>query len=160
VVRGFSRGGRWSHLFNRIAFWLFLVAFGVPLIADVGIAALHQVNGDDGDCRIVSVIDGDTVSMWCAGQGISRVRLTGFDTPEKFSPQCMSEVIAAERATWALRRIVYSATALRYVTTGTDKYGRRLRAIYIDGKPLASLMIAAGHARANKGERRLGWCDR
>ncbi len=159
MVRGFSRGGMWSHLFNRIAFWLFLLAFGVPLFVDLGIAALHQVKGADGDCRIVSVIDGDTVSMWCAGQGISRVRLTGFDTPEKFSPRCLAEVIAAERATWALRRIVYSATALRYVSAGADKYGRSLRAIDVDGKSLASLMIVAGHARPNSGERRLGWCD-
>jgi endonuclease YncB( thermonuclease family) len=138
---------------------MILLAFGVPAVADLGNATLHRVNGANGDCRILSIIDGDTVSMWCAAQGLVRVRLTGFDTPEKFSPQCFSEVIAAERATWALRKIVFSATTLRYVSAGNDKYGRSLRALDIDGDPLARLMIDAGHARANHGEKRLGWCS-
>lgn len=131
---------------------------GLPLLADIASAAKRLASGGDDGCRIVNVIDGDTVTVWCGSGGIERARLTGFDTPEKFSPGCVSELLAAERATWALRWMVFSADKVAVVTEGRDRYDRLLAAMILDGTPLHRLMIRDGHARAYDGGRRGSWC--
>lgn len=109
-------------------------------------------------CRVARVIDGDTLSLWCPGRGIERVRLLGFDTPELTSPGCPAEFAAALAATWHLRRLLLGAEVLSVRLGGLDRYGRRLATLGLDGQPLAQAMIAAGHARPYGGAARGGWC--
>lgn len=109
-------------------------------------------------CRVTSVVDGDTVRVYCPGRGVESARLTGFDAPEVFSPRCPGELWAGTRATWALQRRVWSADEVKIVLHGTDKYDRRLARLYLDGTDVARLMIEAGHARPYRGGRRQGWC--
>lgn len=130
----------------------------LPIVADGTLAVAKPFSTDGRPCRVLRVVDGDTVQMFCGGRGLFRARLTGFDAPELFSPKCMSERIAAFRAKWALRRIIFSAERMTLVFRGTDRYGRRLVAMMLDGRPVAARMIAAGHARAYAGGRRKGWC--
>lgn len=130
----------------------------LPGIADVTLAAVRPASVAGGSCRIYQVVDGDTVRMWCPARGNTSARLTGFDTPELFSPSCPSELIAAMRAKWALRLVLLRAGDVRLVREGTDRYGRALVAAFVDGEPLARRMIADGHARAYSGGLRKGWC--
>jgi micrococcal nuclease len=130
----------------------------LPLAADAVNAIARPVSGPNGTCRILSVIDGDTVSLWCEGQGVSRARLVGFDTPEMFSPRCPKEFIAAQQATWALRWMILRAHTLRLTPLGQDRYHRRLVSLMLDGQSVARRMIKAGHARAYSGGKRGGWC--
>lgn len=58
----------------------------VPTLADLVNAAMKPVASREGECRILRVIDGDTVSVICPGEGMVSARLLGFDTPEKYSP--------------------------------------------------------------------------
>ena len=46
----------------------------------------HGVTPDANGCRLVKVIDGDTLVLACDGFGVFRARLVGFDTPEIFTP--------------------------------------------------------------------------
>lgn len=128
----------------------------LPLLADVGVAAI-SARGTDG-CRVVSVTDGDTVRLWCPAHGLEKARLTGFDTPEAFSPKCASEFARATAATWYLRSLLIEADKISIRRGDTDRYGRRLVSMRIDGIPLSRLMIRAGHARAYNGGPRSGWC--
>lgn len=130
----------------------------LPLAADGVNAALRPLHGPEGSCRILSVIDGDTVLFWCPGQPAERLRLTGFDTPELFSPQCPSEYLAAEQAKWGLRAMLFAAQDTAFAPAGRDRYGRLLAAVTLDGVPLARRMIEAGLARAYDGGKRSGWC--
>ena len=130
----------------------------LPTLADGALAVARPAAATGAACRIYQVVDGDTVRMWCPGSGISKARLTGFDTPELFSPSCSSELAAAIRAKWALRLALLRADELRLVPEGGDRYGRALVAVFVDGAPLARAMIAAGHARAYAGGARQGWC--
>ncbi len=111
-----------------------------------------------GSCRVTSVVDGDTIRIYCPGRGFESARLTGFDTPEVFSPRCPGELWAGTRATWALQRRVWSADEVKIVLHGTDRYDRRLAKLFLDGADVARLMIEAGHARPYCGGRREGWC--
>jgi micrococcal nuclease len=118
----------------------------------------HGVTPDANGCRLIKVIDGDTLVLACENFGVFRARLAGFDTPEIFTPGCLGEWQAGQAATWYLRRLLWSAGLVEYRVRGTDKYGRKLVAVQVDGRPLSDLMVAAGHARAYDGGRRYGWC--
>jgi endonuclease YncB( thermonuclease family) len=130
----------------------------VPTMADVFNAATRTAASDQGECRVLNVIDGDTVTLMCAASGLGRARITGYDTPEKYAPKCLSEFVAAEQATWALRTIIRKAERLEFTHDGTDQYGRALVVLRVDGQDVARLMIRAGHARQYGGGPRGSWC--
>jgi micrococcal nuclease len=130
----------------------------LPMLADLVNAALKPVAGESGACRILNVIDGDTVTLMCPEEGIERARILGFDTPEKYSPKCVAEFIAAERATWALRTLIQKADRLKLTHDGRDQYQRALIRLELDGQDVAGRMIRAGHARTYGGGPRGSWC--
>lgn len=128
----------------------------LPFAAD-GVNAALGPKGATG-CRVLRVVDGDTVTLWCPGAAPTRARLTGYDAPEVSSPGCAAELAAGLAATWALRRMLWQAETLTVTRRGQDRYGRALVALTLDGRPLAPAMIAAGHGRPYDGGRRAGWC--
>jgi endonuclease YncB( thermonuclease family) len=110
-------------------------------------------------CRIVRVVDGDTLRITCPETGEVRARLMGFDTPEVFSPRCPAEREAGEAATRRLAALLAEARRIRFAFEGRDRYGRALTRLWLDGRDAATLMIAAGLARPYAGGRRAGWCE-
>ena len=131
----------------------------VPTIADLVNAGMKTVASDQGDCRIIRVVDGDTVSLICPEDGMVSARLIGFDTPEKYSPKCLDEFVAAERASWALRTLIQRADRMVLTHEGTDQYGRALVKLQLDGVDVARAMIRSGHARQYGGGLRGSWCQ-
>jgi micrococcal nuclease len=142
--------------------WVFgLAVMGlvlVPMVADLVNAGMKVVSSDQGDCRIIRVVDGDTVSLICPEDGMVSARLMGFDTPEKYSPKCLDEFVAAERASWALRTLIQKADRLVLTHAGKDQYGRVLVKLDLDGMDVARAMVRAGHARQYGGGLRGSWC--
>lgn len=122
------------------------------------IRATINVSPGRADCRVVRVIDGDTVDLDCAGAGALRARLLGFDTPEVFSPACAAELALGTQATRALERRIRASGDMRIDLGGSDRYGRRLARLSLDGRDVAGPMIAEGLARPYDGGRRLSWC--
>lgn len=131
----------------------------VPTIADLVNAAMKPVESEQGQCRIIRVIDGDTVSMICPEDGMVSARLLGFDTPEMYSPRCVGEFVAAQKAAWALRTLIQKADRMVLTHDGTDQYGRALVRLELDGVDVARAMIRAGHARQYGGGLRGSWCE-
>jgi len=129
----------------------------LPLAGDFTLGLARPMAAPAGDCRVVRVIDGDTADLLC-GTRIERARLLGYDSPELFSPSCPAELAAAVAAKWALRRLIWQAEALSVVFEGRDRYDRRLARLRLDGRDVATLMIAAGNGRAYEGGQRQGWC--
>lgn len=131
----------------------------IPTVADLVNAALRPIDSDRGLCRIIRVIDGDTVSMICAEEGMQSARIVGFDTPELYTPRCVGEFVAAERASWALRTLIQQADRLQLTHQGTDKYGRALVVLQLNGVDVAREMIRRGHGRPYGGGLRGTWCS-
>lgn len=102
----------------------------------------------------LSVYDGDTIRL-----GPERIRIVGLDTPEYGSrARCREEALAAERAKQALiGEIARGDVALH--RQGTDRYGRTLDRVTVNGRDVAGTMIARGLARPYNGGRRQGWCN-
>lgn len=132
--------------------------FLVPSIADLVNAVMRPVQSDHGQCRILNVVDGDTLTISCAASGLGRARILGYDTPEKYAPKCLGEFLAAERAAWALRTLIQKAERIEITHQGADQYGRSLVVVTLDGLDVAKSMIRAGHARAYGGGLRGSWC--
>nr|WP_245457625.1 thermonuclease family protein [Rhizobium leguminosarum] len=100
-----------------------------------------------------TVTDGDTVHVVGEAAG---TRLIGFNTPEKFSPQCEYERRQGERASARLRELVARGSArLTKVacacapgTEGTKKcnHGRYCGTLLVDGKDVGSILVSEGLA--------------
>jgi len=90
---------------------------------------------------------------------VMRARLTGFDTPEIFSPKCFSERYLGLRATYALRGEIWAARRISVSTGDRDRYGRVLTQMTVDGVPVGRRLIARGLARSYSGGLRSSWCS-
>jgi micrococcal nuclease len=158
VVRGLRRLAS-PKFYLKLAIALPVVGLVlVPTVADLVNAAMKTASSTQGECRIIRVIDGDSLSLICPEDGMQSARLLGFDTPEKYAPKCMAEFVAAEKASWALRTMIQRADRLSLTHQGTDQYGRALVLLELDGVDVARLMIRAGHGRVYGGGLRGSWC--
>jgi endonuclease YncB( thermonuclease family) len=100
-----------------------------------------------------SITDGDTIRMTDG----TRVRLVGFNTPEKFEPQCSKEAVLGNRASERLKELVATAetTSVMLVacackpgTQGTRRcnYGRSCGTLAVNGRDVGNTLIAEGLA--------------
>ena len=130
----------------------------IPFAADGTLALARPIAAGAATCRILHVVDGDTADLWCSDTGIERARFVGFDAPELFSPKCVSELLAAQKAKWALRAHLMGSADLRIERGKYDRYDRRLVKLWLKGRSLSQVMIAGGNARAYGGGARKNWC--
>jgi endonuclease YncB( thermonuclease family) len=159
-------GGRPDRMRRRVARsvpsvrfrWLILLALLLTPVAPIPLGLDPPPEAPPG-CRVVAVTDGDTIRIWCPGRGTESARLIGFDSPELFSPRCATEYRDARAAKAALSRLISGADEVAIVREGTDRYGRGLVGLYLDGEPVSRAMIDAGHARPYMGGQREGWCN-
>lgn len=108
-------------------------------------------SGGGTDC----VVDGDTFRM--AGE---RIRIADIDTPETHPARCPQEAERGEAATRRLHALLnQGAISLEAIDRDTDRYGRKLRIVSVDGAGVGETLITEGLARPYKGGRRAGWCD-
>ncbi|WSH10143.1 thermonuclease family protein [Rhizobium johnstonii] len=100
-----------------------------------------------------TVTDGDTVHVTGDDAG---TRLVGFNTPEKFSPQCESERQLGERASLRLKELVSNgvarltkvACACAPGTEGSEKcnHDRSCGTLRVDGEDVGNILIREGLA--------------
>ena len=127
----------------------------VPPIVDAGKGILTPTEG----CHVSAIIDGDTVKIFCSNWETYSARILAYDAPELFSPECLSEMVLAVRAKWYLRLRLWSARSVVVRQDSTDRYGRRLIVLLMDGRGVAREMVNAGLARWYDGGPRNSWCD-
>ena len=109
------------------SFLLLLFTFAGPVHAAV---VLHG--------RVVGVSDGDTMTIVDSSKQQHRIRLAGIDAPEM--SQAYGRVSKAN-----LSRLVYARDAAVYVTK-TDRYGRLVGKIVVDGRDAGLEQLRAGLA--------------
>lgn len=112
---------------------------------------------------VESVYDGDTFRVVFTGLPSElnpvKIRVRGVDSPERGSPRCAAERLAAERAREFVERRIGRQVLIANLEW--DKYGGRVDAdVYVGPQrlSLATLLIQNGHARPYNGGRRRGWC--
>jgi micrococcal nuclease len=101
------------------------------------------------------VVDGDTIK---APFGPT-YRILGYDTPETHHAKCDAERELGFAAKARVEELL-ARGEVRVLESGkTDRYGRSLAKVMVDGQDLAGLMIREGLARPYHGEKRQSWCD-
>ena len=116
---------------------------------------------------VVRVVDGDTVKVDASADlppelASLSVRLRGVDTPEKGRrARCEAERQAGRAATAFTREAIESAGSIIVRDPAWGKWGGRVVAdLVLDGQPLSSALIEAGHGRTYGGGRRGSWCPK
>jgi len=120
--------------------------------------APRGLRGRSGDAASrMRVIDGDTLEDM--SEDVT-YRVVNIDTPETGPrARCDAERALGNRATETVRALVNRAQHLELRATGrTDRYGRTIAFVLIDGRDLGETLIAEGLARPWRG-RREPWCD-
>lgn len=158
----------WGRRFVRDATMAAAVALVFALFMVVAsVSSLWQPNGstvtsseelppkssNPGKPPRFTITDGDTIHI--AGEE-NGTRLVGFNTPEKFSPQCAREEQLAHRATARLKELVSTssisltkvACSCRPGTEGTKKcnYGRSCAILKANGQSVGDILISEGLA--------------
>jgi len=100
------------------------------------------------------VVDGDTFRM-----GGAKIRIADIDTPETHPARCAREAELGAAATRRLHALLNSGrVALEIAGRDTDRYGRQLRLVSVDGLGVGETLVAEGLARRYAGGAREGWC--
>ncbi|MDQ2091469.1 thermonuclease family protein [Marimonas arenosa] len=128
-----------------LAVWLYIVRW-------------QARGGQANTCGVSYVYDGDTVALDCGGREVT-ARLQGLDAPETRDAGCEAERVAGNAATARLRALVRQGV-VTYRRRGTDKYGRWLIRLSVDGQDVAERMIAERLAVPYAGGGRIDWCKR
>lgn len=139
---------------NAILITICVVLF-IPPVVDAITGHLKA----NSPCQVLMVSDGDTVKMYCETLGVVNGRILGYDTPEK-NARCIQEYVAATRATWALRGMLWKASEHTITRTKQDRYGRELITVTLGNQDVSKRMINAGYARPYRGGKRPGWCGK
>ena len=95
----------------------------------------------ESQARVVRVIDGDTIEI----AGGTYVRYIGMDTPESY-PEV--EFYGPEAKAKNIELVEGKVVTLVKDVSETDKYGRLLRYVYVDGVFVNGELVRLGYARA------------
>ncbi|PKO77723.1 MAG: nuclease [Betaproteobacteria bacterium HGW-Betaproteobacteria-15] len=117
--------GRHSH-------WRFILL----LIACWSISSLLQAQSIQG--LVVSIADGDTLTVLDAQKVQHKIRLAGIDTPERRQP-------FGQRAREALSTLVFQKVVL-VLTEKKDRYGRWVGKVISDGRDVNLVLVVDGWA--------------
>lgn len=100
----------------------------------------------------IYVIDGDTFDL-----NGTRIRVAGIDAPETHPARCPQEAALGATATQKLAELL-RGRPLWVSGLKTDRYGRNVAVVRVNGEDVADAMIGSGLARNYDGKSRQGWC--
>lgn len=93
---------------------------------------------------VTRIVDGDTIEI----SGKVLVRYIGIDTPETVDLRKDVQCFGKEASNENKRLVLGKKVTLEKDVSETDRYGRLLRYVYIDGKMVNEELVKNGYARA------------
>lgn len=99
--------------------------------------------------QVTRVIDGDTIEISPAIDGIEDVRLIGVDTPETNEPGCQPQPYGAEATSYAQSALSGKVVTLEFDQERTDQYDRLLAYVYLPSREMFNEdLVEEGYAQA------------
>lgn len=100
------------------------------------------------EALVINVVDGDTIDVVIDGREF-RVRYIGIDTPETVDPRRPVECFGRE-ASQQNRELVEGKTiGLEKDVSETDRFGRLLRYVWVNGEMVNARLVEEGYATAS-----------
>ncbi len=101
------------------------------------------------DATVTRVVDGDTIEISPAIDGITDVRLIGVDTPETKEPGCAPQPYGSEASAYAESVLSGQQVELEFDEEKTDRYDRLLAYVYpAGGEMFNEDLVEGGYAQA------------
>jgi len=97
--------------------------------------------------RVTRVIDGDTIDVELDGV-IVRIRYIGMDTPETVDPSSPVECFGPQGSERNQDLVEGRVVELEKDVSETDRFGRLLRYVYVDGQMINEELVLDGYATA------------
>ena len=97
---------------------------------------------------VSNVIDGDTIKVSPAVNGLNDVRLIGVDTPETVDPAEGVEPYGPQASEFTTRELSSRRVRLEFDEERMDQYGRLLAYVYAGGSMFNEELVAKGYAQA------------
>ena len=94
------------------------------------------------------VVDGDTIEISPAVEGIDEVRLIGVDTPETTDPEEGVEPMGPEASAFATEELDGRGVDLEFDEEMEDQYGRLLAYVHVGGEMFNEVLLEEGYAQA------------
>lgn len=94
---------------------------------------------------VTRVIDGDTIEI----EGGQKVRYIGIDAPETVNPTKLAECFGQESTNSNKKLTEGKKVSLEKDISETDKYGRLLRYVFVDGVLVNEYMVRNGYANSS-----------
>lgn len=101
------------------------------------IASCSSQQGESG--TVANIVDGDTIDVLIDGQEF-RLRYIGMDTPER------GELGFAEATAANVALVSGKTVILEKDVSDTDRFGRLLRYVYVDGEMVNMTLVEEGYA--------------
>jgi micrococcal nuclease len=113
----------------------------LALLLVVAVLLLSCTPVTESGIEVVRVIDGDTIEI----AGGAHVRYIGMDTPETYPK---TEFYGPEAKAKNIELVEGKLVTMEKDVSETDKYGRLLRYVYVDGVFVNGELVRLGYARA------------
>jgi micrococcal nuclease len=107
-------------------------------------SVINQEIDEESGVLVIRVIDGDTIEI----EGGQKVRYIGIDTPETVDPRKPVQCFGIEASNKNKELVEGKKVVLEKDVSETDKYGRLLRYIYVDGLFVNDHLVREGYAYA------------
>ncbi len=104
--------------------------------------------GDDATVTVSRVVDGDTIEISPAVDGIDEVRLIGVDTPETVDPARAWSPTARRPRPSPPTSSAGRSVGLEFGAEREDQYGRLLAYVYVGGEMFNEALLEGGYAQA------------
>lgn len=125
--------------------WKKLLGFGA---VSVGIGAVVANSGPTDSVSVVRVVDGDTFVASAGGEE-KRIRLLNVDTPELANEDQPADCLAEEAKTYLATLLTPGLEVdLQHDIEETDRYGRELAGVYVDGVLINAEIAREGYGVA------------
>ena len=106
------------------------------------------IRPDRATVTVSRVVDGDTIEVSPAVNGLKDVRLIGVDTPETVDPSEGIEPYGPQASDFATRELSLRRVRLEFDEERMDRYGRLLAYVYFDGSMFNEELVEKGYAQA------------
>jgi endonuclease YncB( thermonuclease family) len=101
----------------------------------------------DATVTVSRVVDGDTIEISPAVEGVSEVRLIGVDTPETKNPNEEVEPLGPEASEFATSALQGQEIGVELDAETADRYGRLLAYVYLGEEMFNETLIEEGYAQ-------------
>jgi micrococcal nuclease len=124
---------------------IFLAVFSLWQIFQERFVLGDSVEVENNSVKVARVIDGDTFEIETG----EKVRLIGIDAPESVHPTKEDECYG-ETSSKVLKELIEGKSVyLEKDVSETDRYGRLLRYVYLDGQSINQYLVKEGFAFAS-----------